>query len=514
MIKANPTTTLRQTASVAPPPQSLPTLTQSVDTHTTAAVVKAPDPVKAASLYLEFDQERNMKVLKDAYLHGMGDIGRKLLSHGVRLDIVVRVTAMAAMADIYEPKKPKIRLLPKSKNGKAAIQPPMAEEIARRASKDKKPPPTESLDPVYSHLDSPQLKHLKWLNSVHMKASKPEKPPDDLSGHVLLCVLGPRTETGNTRNGSNLRCGIEHFVRPLRRGPNPMPIVVLAPSLPLDWYGVVEFGSVYFVEGSPLSLFDLERAWYKNATAVVVQRGASPPTGTEVHTADAEIIFATRLIEFTLPPHSNVPIICELLFDPNYIFVPMSKLALTAPLTTREPLKTSKQSKTKTFSRETRGMPVGGILGLVAAQGADVTGTSDDMGGAWTVETSEYYRQPRYASGQLFVSSIVTNLAVGALYNPSLTLLVRELLAAQMLLVPVPLVWENHAFGELHQWLLTEKNLLVLGLYRTQKMESEESKGAQLDSGLVSLSYFFMAPPASDTRVLRTDRALCLAPSM
>lgn len=291
-------------------------------------------------------------------------------------------------------------------------------------------------------------------------------------------------------------------------------IVVLAPAKPQDWYTIVEYGDVYLVEGSPLNLFDLDRAGFRHAISVVIARGSNMTLARELHSADAEAIFATRLIEHNLPRASLTQVILELAFDQNYVFVPLGRLALTAPLMTRDPPKSEDSSNTNRFGDGTKGMPTGGILGMIAVKGPNQRQVKS-RGSLMQLESSEYYRQARFASGQMFTPSIVTSLAASALCNPSLTLLIRSLIQAHMLLVPVPKEWETRTYADLFTWCLQEKNILALGLWRAGKSSASgvQERRESADAGPVKIHYLYAAPAATETRVLRTDRILCLVPS-
>merc|ERR1719335_1461794 len=121
------------------------------------------------------------------------------------------------------------------------------------------------------------------------------------------------------------------------------------------------------------------------------------------------------------------------------------------------------------------------------------------------MESSEYYRQARFASGQLFTPSIVTSFAASALCNPSLTLLIRALLTANMLLVPVPTEWETRTYGDLYVWCLQQKNILALGLWRAGKSSAsgQQERKESGDTGPVKHNYLYVAPVAHETRVVR-----------
>lgn len=73
---------------------------------------------------------------------------------------------------------------------------------------------------------------------------------ESFSGHIVVI--------GNSSNLSN-------FLLPLRQQDlgDPIPVVVLHSSLPspADWHKIAYFKRVYFIKGSPLEYYDLDRAW-------------------------------------------------------------------------------------------------------------------------------------------------------------------------------------------------------------------------------------------------------------
>ncbi|CEM00939.1 unnamed protein product [Vitrella brassicaformis CCMP3155] len=79
----------------------------------------------------------------------------------------------------------------------------------------------------------------------------------------------------------------------------------------------------------------------------------------------------------------------------------------------------------------------------------------------------EYYRHPRYSSGELFVSCVTSSLIVNALFNPSLPLLVREMVASRILVLSVPASFAGRQYEGLVKHFLDERDLLPIVLYRS-----------------------------------------------
>merc|ERR1719235_2168168 len=136
--------------------------------------------------------------------------------------------------------------------------------------------------------------------------------------------------------------GLEHFVGPIRSsslatsqdGYHGPPIFVLGPKRPADWYAITQYADVYFVEGNPFLLFDLERVNFQFASSIFV---SSPPrgVGNDPAMADADAIFIVRMIEAELRSPQNVnmregrpppPVTVEITLDSNHHFLPMPKM--------------------------------------------------------------------------------------------------------------------------------------------------------------------------------------------
>merc|ERR1712228_498477 len=81
--------------------------------------------------------------------------------------------------------------------------------------------------------------------------------------------------------------------------------------------------------------------------------------------------------------------------------------------------------------------------------------------------SSNYTYHPRYMRGQAFISSIVTTLMASTLYNPSILPLVDALMRAPMLVLPIEHAFVQKKYGEFCFWLLNNRNILALGLYRS-----------------------------------------------
>merc|ERR1711990_1101303 len=107
--------------------------------------------------------------------------------------------------------------------------------------------------------------------------------------------------------------GISHFIQPLRYagiGQAHPPLVVLAEELPRDWHYVAEDNNVFFVAGSALSVVDLDRAGFRKANAIAINRCHQPMhKRKDAKIADARAILATTIIESQFTDRAPPPVI-------------------------------------------------------------------------------------------------------------------------------------------------------------------------------------------------------------
>jgi hypothetical protein len=118
----------------------------------------------------------------------------------------------------------------------------------------------------------------------------------------------------------------------------------------------------------------------------------------------------------------------------------------------------------------------------------------------------EYYRQPRYATGQLFVGNVVTSLVVNTYFNASLWELVHQMIKAEVVMVRLPSDWEGKSYYEYFDKLLREDELMAVAIYR--RASAHKGKKAQQKKGR-RWSYVFTAPPAKETHMQRGDKVIC-----
>jgi hypothetical protein len=312
---------------------------------------------------------------------------------------------------------------------------------------------------------------------------------------------------------------------------------------------------VYFLKGSPLSLFDLEKANFRHASTIFVCHVGAPHSQLmEPWMVDSEVVCCVRLIESELPPATNISVITELAVDTNHPFVPLGNKQPAKESKERSSSKERSPSKERSHSKESSDhheektrkseAPAAGrksrfsmfrpsgrasvkpaycntcgnhySLADADATSCKICGTPREAQAAIEVQSKkagklidEYYRQPRYACGQLFVGNIITSLTVNTFYNPSLWELVHQMIKADVIIVPVSKDWEGKSYYEFFtQKLLQEDDLMGVAIYRRNQAGKKRKKGEAPEK---QWSYVMTGPAAKETHMMKGDRVICFS---
>eukprot|EP00928_Gymnodinium_smaydae_P014956 TRINITY_DN15489_c0_g2_i1.p1 TRINITY_DN15489_c0_g2~~TRINITY_DN15489_c0_g2_i1.p1 ORF type:complete len:1163 (-),score=197.48 TRINITY_DN15489_c0_g2_i1:111-3341(-) len=336
-------------------------------------------------------------------------------------------------------------------------------------------------------------RELVQLARLHADSAQPPRPPAKTmaqGGHIVLLCVGAE---------SGFRIGLEHFVQPLRdkAATTQPPVVVLATSVPADWHEVVAYKKVYYLDGSPMSTFDLERAAIKLASAVFVcHASASMNRLAEPWMADSEVLCCARLVESQIGSASGTLVICEVACEDSYRFVPLRSTRSTKVNVRRS----SVASTASSLSSESLGAT--GTDGQLALEDEEDEDEGKD-------EEQEYYQQPRYACGQLFVGTVVTCLVANTYYSASLSELVSAIIESKVTIVKMTREWIGKTYGEYFDSMLWSRELLSLGIYR----QGEFIQGSLGSKKTGKLRYVYTTPPGQQTIMQESDLVICVGTS-
>jgi hypothetical protein len=324
------------------------------------------------------------------------------------------------------------------------------------------------------------------------------------------------------------RLGFEHFLKPLRSSlvQHPRPIVVLAPMIPADWYTCEDFTEVYFIQGSPISSFDLSRTSFELAHTIVVHQPGTAEGVSDPMMVDSDVIFSVRLIESKLSQTDNRPtVIVDLMFDLNHAFVPLEGMGDDAGGGDKRSLLQASTMKRSELASRSQTFSTPGVGKLAPSRSTTSVGNTssdadkmDDVMGQQMCDTG-FYRQPRFACGTLFVSSTVTSLVVNAMYNPSLAMLVKELISAHFLLVTVPVECHGWTYQKFFEHLLQDRDLMSLAIVRrtdaiVPAVHDKLVPVAEACGKKGALNHrYVQTAPAAHSRIVFGDQILCVPPN-
>eukprot|EP00434_Breviolum_minutum_P013849 symbB.v1.2.012212.t1/scaffold833.1/size175488/2 len=371
--------------------------------------------------------------------------------------------------------------------------------------------------------------HLARVARRHQRSLKPLRPPLKrlaVGGHIIVLAVG-------TETNEDLRLGIEHFVKPLRQNviaDEVIPVVVVSAIQPRDWFNVETCDQVYFLQGSPTSLLDLQRANFTGASAIFITNagaGSADAEKQESWTVDFEVICCTRLVESQLPVGSPTLVLSDIVVDSNHPFLPLPGLH---------------GQPTKEVQFRAQGKESQGRWPWSKRQEAAIKRPKQKV--------EEYYVQPRFAAGRLFAGGTTfASLAANTFYNPTLIDLVSTMVTTHIRMVKLPHSWEGKSYFELFDFLLWKEKLLAIGIYRTAEVttggDDEEDRGRHSgrhgSKGLplspagrhrssggemtvrasrlsdskatnkktVKVSFVYTAPPGKETAMMPGDKVIC-----
>lgn len=368
---------------------------------------------------------------------------------------------------------------------------------------------------------------------ANYRALLPERPPIKMlaaGGHIILLCLG-------CADTEDLRLGVDHFVRPLRQNVNiedMVPVVIMSTVVPKDWADVDSVEYVYWLQGSPVDILDLNRINFSGASAIFITHcGAGrdePAAGANNSWAvDFDVICCTRLVESQLEKSGNAVVIADILLDMNHPFLILpGQIGASASAAqfsggVQSPARRGRVAafSIAQFEQEEQAV-VGRLQRCLSALGI---GQSAKI--KTEVDRNGYYLQPRFAAGRLFAgSNAFVGLAANTYYNPSLMQMVSRMITTEISMLRLPHAWEGKPYADLMDYLLWKQKLLAIGIYRHAEMslggsdqrqtQKSVNGGARLRQEMqdtrksVMLGFVYTAPPARTTRMRHGDQIICL----
>lgn len=361
-----------------------------------------------------------------------------------------------------------------------------------------------------------------WDLLQQMAKNPPELPTSILlvGGHVLLCMVFDTidktrdSDTFGVSIGTNV--GLEFFIRQLRNttvkdqlkaSESEPTVVVLAEFIPYDWQTVMKYERVHFVQGSATHVQDLERAGFRGARAIIVSRAHLGGTAGSRRSSDSRMLLAAHVIESNLPHDSQIPVITDHGYNGSCEFLPLGPMqtsdvhSLVGKVQAVPEAPSTVKWFNVLFPTES---PDWSELGM---------GYQDHEENYEVLDSCDYTRHPRWLRGDMFVAGFLTSVVSNSLYTDSLTGMVLGIVEQSTLLsIPLPVEWVRHKYADLFLWLIRERNLLPLGLYRNSADSRETGDTDRGHGSGPDIHYTATCPPGS-TRLVRSDRIFCLLPN-
>ncbi|CAL1127983.1 unnamed protein product [Cladocopium goreaui] len=97
-------------------------------------------------------------------------------------------------------------------------------------------------------------------------------------------------------------------------------------------------------------------------------------------------------------------------------------------------------------------------------------------------------------------------------YNPNLVTMVDALMEAPMLMLEVPKVFYQARYSDFAIWLLRERGLMVLALYRSAEASQSAHTGGFLDMATPTHDFVYTCPPGTKTLLCGTQGKLHACP--
>jgi len=495
-----------------------PSLRQLADSQAGTTSNSFADLTKVEEKEKAQEIENMKKDMDEQYENIMLKVKKKFLEKGLHPDVI----GAATHTEPFQRKFPRTNLVKvkeaeNTSQGEVEDDPRRTLSVAAMEAMDKLEKKKQELE-----------KYEALLDRVRRDAMGERRPPKTVlekGGHILVCFVGD-TEVGTIPIGSTkltgAPVGIHSFMKVLRddrlelmQGSQPT-VVFLGDLLPSDWHEVCHMERVYFVAGSPLRAEDLRKAGIETCGGIVLARTHVGPVGKVMKIADARLVLAATMTSFLLPFDKVIPIVsdhaysgsCELL-PPERVYIEEGPLLSTAMVGPPPELPQALTAFMKGAKALARSMGLDGkappVIDVASLDGGVSTEKYEDM------EVHDIKYHPRYLRGQVFFTSAIASMVASSMYNPNLISMVESLIEAPMMMIEVPKVFYQSRYQDFAIWLLRERGLIALALFRSAEASKSAHTGDYLDQTTPTHNFVYTAPSGSKTLLVKSDRVIVSA---
>ena len=278
-----------------------------------------------------------------------------------------------------------------------------------------------------------------------------------------------------------------YFIKPLREkylGNFLLRAIVIlhdSPPSPSLWNKLSLYDLVFFVQGSGLEPYDLERAGISFAsTAVVLTKSSVEQTKLPETYVNSDAIFTFQCIKRM---NSRIPVLVEVTDGRSIDFLQKSNV-----------------QKSESAMRN-RGQP-----------------------GAELITSDNYSVSPLYASGQVHVSTIADKLVSQSFYNPHIVSFVKllntgsvyqlgesklrskfeEVHPSNVYQIPLPKTLHNKTYGDVFDFLVSRFGIIPMGIYRG--VDAKVGRGQ-----LGNILPYVVTNPSAKTKMFPEDQIYILS---
>lgn len=474
------------------------------------------------------DSQEMEKLAQQRFDASMATIKHTLMRSGLPPDVIGDATEVKAEAAFKKDDNEKeledqtlLHGMNEDEQDTEEVEDEWAAEVMKVSDPDSKKQDLEKLDAIWQNMEK----------LCHQRTTRAPRDVTEKGGHIILCLVRDST-CGEDHLGAQpwrlgKSAGLEAFLAPLRdkqinqSQELEIPVLVLAEQLPSDWHVVVSKRKVYFVKGSALCLEDLRKCCFTTARAIAIARchAGSMPGVTKAE--DSRVVLAAWLIEKNLPMGSSTIVVTDHAMGSTPGFLPSD--GVTEDADYKAPrlaagIVGSAAELPRALTALSKGKKAIAKSGkLTGGSGETVDEDFNELQSCVhdedfeDLETNDYAWHLRYMRGQVFMTSMMTCMMANSLYNPSLLWLIPVIAAAPMALIPLPAMWEKRLFGDFAIWLLREKGLLSVALYRSATASIASFLGKPLDSSVPTHHFVYCVPNGNTCQLVKSDRIICIA---
>lgn len=493
-------------------PLEEPLEVDDVSSHGSDGEAELEEEVPAAAIELKRQYQARVAETEAVYEKFMTKVKTRLMKAGANPELICEVTNTKP----YQRKFVK----PKIQKTEDDVNPEEEEEADEMGPKNEKTTLMPKADRMILE-KAEELENVGRIVAGMALAAKGEIKPNAAQlkrgGHILLCVVGD-TDVSSTAERNFIMeppvFGLEYFMKALRDrrlemlpGAQP-PVVLLSEVLPADWHDIMNMPKVFYVPGNPMRLKDLESAGFRSAHSIVVVRTHNGILDNVHRVSDGRMVLAAHMIHNYFGSTLVRPIITDHAYLATCEMLPKIGVEVEAGPILKKPLAGPKAgipaALQKFINKKDKSRSSSGFISNF------YTGNTEEK--PEDSEVMDIAYQPRFLAGQMYHHSFVSSMVANSMHSSSLVTIVEALIEAPMFMLDVPEAWEKSKYMDFSLWLMRDRGLLALGIYRSALAAKAAKTGESLPNLATPTHHFMLTSPhGTKTILIKSDRILVVA---